>query len=368
MAGAGMGGVPVEPGHRGPGRVHQRVLELIGAGVERGRRGVVAAVVGLARGDPVGGVQHRDALGGADGQVEVRHPGRALAAFGRTDLVELSLAGAGMLRQVRGHRRLLPFPGHLRLVPCDQLLATGAGALPVQAGDHVRVDLTGQPERGDPFPGPFAGWFPGRGVVRHRPGAAAVLRAGGEVGDVVAGVQRPVSGHGPCPSAPPGPRSSCVMPVSDRFRSRREAKRGPARFADLPRGWRPGRSLCAGRRKPPGLPWQGHESGKLGAEMSALFALRTAAVSETGLVRPCKRRCGVCRPLAVRCRQRPGLRRRLPRVPAPRRPAPPDHRGPHSRQPGLGCQHARAVARTAPGRQARTFGRYWPAGPAERWR
>ena len=56
--------------------------------------------------------------------------------------------------------------------------------------------------------------------------------------------------------------------------------------------------------------------------------------------------------------------RRLPRIPAPRRPTPPDHRGAHERQPRLRRRFARTGTRPAPERKARPFGRYWPAGPA----
>ena len=71
--------MPLEPAQRFPRRVHQRVLELIGLRVQRGGLVLVAAVAGLPGGDPVGGVQHRDALDRADGQVEVRHRVRVLA-------------------------------------------------------------------------------------------------------------------------------------------------------------------------------------------------------------------------------------------------------------------------------------------------
>ena len=109
VPGAGVGGVPLQPGHGFPRGVHQRVLDLIGARVERGGLVLVAAVAGLAGRDPVGGVQHRDALDRADGQVEVRHLVRVLAALGRADLGQLGRAGVRVRGQVRRDRRLLPF-------------------------------------------------------------------------------------------------------------------------------------------------------------------------------------------------------------------------------------------------------------------
>jgi hypothetical protein len=57
VPGPGVGGMPVEPAHRLPRGVHQRVLQLIGAGVERCGLVVLAAVAGLAGADPLGGVQ-----------------------------------------------------------------------------------------------------------------------------------------------------------------------------------------------------------------------------------------------------------------------------------------------------------------------
>ena len=48
-------------------------------------------------------------------------------------------------------------------------------------------------------------------------------------------------------------------------------------------------------------------------------------------------------------------------------PTPPEHRGPYDRQTSSRRRLARAGARTAPGRQAGPFGRYWPAGLAGRW-
>jgi hypothetical protein len=81
VPGPGVGGMLAEPGHRRAGRFQRRLLQFVRAGVERGRLGIVAAVTGLPGGDPLGGVQHRDALGRADGQVEVRHLTGILASF-----------------------------------------------------------------------------------------------------------------------------------------------------------------------------------------------------------------------------------------------------------------------------------------------
>ena len=104
VPGAGVGGVPLQPGDGFARGVHQRGLDLVGARVERGGLVLVAALAGLAGGDPVGGVQHRDALDRADGQVEVRHLVRVLAALGGADLGQLGRAGVRVRGQVRRHR------------------------------------------------------------------------------------------------------------------------------------------------------------------------------------------------------------------------------------------------------------------------
>ena len=186
VPGAGVGGVPLQPGHRFACRVHQRVLDLIGAGVERGGLVLLAALAGLAGRDPVGGVQHRDALDRADGQVEVRHLVRVLAALGRADLGQLYRAGVRMRGQVRRHRLLFPIVGGLGLAAFNQELPAGADVVLVQAADHARVHLAAQPEPCGALPGPLPWRLARRGVVRHGPGAAAVALAGGEIGDVVA--------------------------------------------------------------------------------------------------------------------------------------------------------------------------------------
>ena len=73
-------------------------------------RVLVAVLAGLAGRDPVRGVQHRYALDRTDGQVEVRHLMRVLAALGRADLGQLDGAGVRVRGQVRRHRGLLPAP------------------------------------------------------------------------------------------------------------------------------------------------------------------------------------------------------------------------------------------------------------------
>ena len=234
VPGAGVGGVPLQPGDGFPRGVHQRGLDLIGARVERGGLVLVAALAGLAGGDPVGGVQHRDALDRADGQVEVRHLVRVLAALGGADLGQLGRAGVRVRGQVRRHRRGFALRGRLGLAALDQELPAGPDVLLVQALDDVRVHHAAQPERRGALPGPLPRRFSGRGVVGHGPGAAAAVLAAGEVGHVVACVQGDVSRHDPLLPVPV-PRSSFVMPVSDAFRSRREGKRGLRTFCGFAR-------------------------------------------------------------------------------------------------------------------------------------
>jgi hypothetical protein len=139
MAGAGVGGVLFQPRDGFAGGVHQRGLEFVSAGVERGGLVLVAALAGLAGGDPVGGVQHRDALDRADGQVEVRHLMRGLAALGGTDLGQFGRAGVRVRGPVRRYRSGFAVRDRLRPVPLDQELPAGSGVLLVQALDDVRV-------------------------------------------------------------------------------------------------------------------------------------------------------------------------------------------------------------------------------------
>jgi hypothetical protein len=173
--------------------VHQRGLDLIRARVERGGLVLVAALAGLAGRYPVGGVQHRDALDRADGQVEIRHLMRVLVARGRPDLGEFHAAGVRMRGQVRRYRGGLAFLGLFGLTALDQKLPAGPGVLLVQALDDTGVHLPAEPESGGAFPGPLPGWFSGRGVVGHGPGAAAAALPADEVGHVMACVQGDVS-------------------------------------------------------------------------------------------------------------------------------------------------------------------------------
>ena len=199
VPGAGVGGVPFQPGDRVARRVHQRGLDLIGPRVERGGLVLVAALARLAGRDPVGGVQHRHALDHVDGQVEVRHQVRVLAALGRADLGQLGRAGVRMRGPVRRHRGLFPLVGRPGLAALDQEFPAGPDVVLVQPADHGRVDLAGQPERRGAFAGPLAGRLPGRGVVGHRAGAASGVLARGQVGHVVAWMQRRERGHGRSP-------------------------------------------------------------------------------------------------------------------------------------------------------------------------
>ncbi len=190
---AGVGSLPLEPADGFAGRVHQRLLELIGPRVQRRGLVLLAALAGLAGGDPVGGVQYRDALDRADGQVEIRDRVRVLAALGRAYFGQFHGAGVRVRGQVRRHRCRFPLVGCRGLAPRDQEFPARADVVLVQPLDYLRVDLAAQPECLGAFPGPLPGRFPGRGVVRHSPGAAAAALARGEVSDVVAGVQGDVS-------------------------------------------------------------------------------------------------------------------------------------------------------------------------------
>jgi len=247
MAGASVGGVLFQPGDGFAGGVHQRGLDLVRAGVQGCGVVVVAAVAGLAGGDPVGGMQHGHALDRTDGQVKVRDAMRVLAPRGRADLGQLGRAGVRVRGQVGRDRGGLAVPGLLGLPPLDQELAAGTDVLLVQLFNDVRVDPPAEPERRGALPGPFPGWFSGRGVVGHGSGAAAAVLPAGEVGDVMALMQRDVSRHDP-PLPVPVPRSSFVMPVSGAFRSRREGKRRLRTFCGFPGRCRPAAigGLCEG--------------------------------------------------------------------------------------------------------------------------
>ena len=189
--------MPLQPGHRLPGGVHQRGLDLVGPRVQRGGLVLLAVLAGLTGGDPVGGVQDRHALDRAHGQVEIRHLMRVLATLSRADLGQLGRAGVRVRGQVRRYCLLFPLVSRLGLTALDQEFPAGTDVVLVQAPDHARVHLAAQPKPCGSFPGPLPGRLCRRGVVRHGPGAAAAVLTGGEVGHVVASVQRDVSRHDP---------------------------------------------------------------------------------------------------------------------------------------------------------------------------
>ena len=215
MAGAGVGRMRFQPADRFARRLGQRVLDLLRFRVQRGGFLFVAAVAGLPGAGPVGGVQHRHALDRADGQVEVGHGVRVLAALGGADLGDLGRAGVRVRGPVGGYRRLLAFGGVFPLPFRGEDLAVRPDPLHEQPVEHPGVDLPGQAERlARRGAGPLAGRFPGGGVVGHGARAPAGVLPAGEVGDVVPGVERHVRGHaGHLPRA--CPRSFGLMPVSD---------------------------------------------------------------------------------------------------------------------------------------------------------
>ncbi len=200
VPGPGVGSVAFQPGDGLAGRVHQRGLDLIGARVERGSLVPIAAFMGLAGRDPVGGVQDRHALDRVDGQVEIRHQVRVRAARDGTELGHLGRAGVWMRGQVRRHCGLFAFAGRLGLPAIDEEFPAGPDVVLVQPGDHGRAHPAGQPERRGALPGPLAVRLAGRSVVRHRAGAALGVLARGQVGHVVARMQRRERGHGRPPS------------------------------------------------------------------------------------------------------------------------------------------------------------------------
>ena len=151
--------MPLQPGHGFARGVQQHGLDLIGARVEHGGPVLVAAVAGLAGGDPVGGVQHRDTLDRADGQVEVRHLVRVRAALGRADLGQLGRAGIRMGGQVGRDRGGLAILGLLGLAALDQELPARPDVLLVQVFNDVGVHLPAEPESCGALPGPFPGRF-----------------------------------------------------------------------------------------------------------------------------------------------------------------------------------------------------------------
>ena len=190
VPGPGVCGMPFQPGDSLPRRVQQRGLDLLGARVQRRGLALVAALTCLAGGDPVRGVQHRHALDHIDGQIEVRHLVCVRAAFGRADLGQLGRAGVRTGGPVRRHRGRFPLLSRPGLAPRDEELPARPDVVLVQPGDHGRVHLAGQAERRSPLAGPLAGRLPGRGVVGHRADTASGVLARGQVGHVVACMQR----------------------------------------------------------------------------------------------------------------------------------------------------------------------------------
>ena len=199
VPGAGVGSVAFQPGDGLAGSVHQRGLDLIGARVERGGLVLIPMLTGPAGRDPVGGVQDRHALDRVDGHVEVGNLVRVRTALRRADLGQLGRGGVRMGGQVRRHRGVLVFAGRRGLAALDEKFSARADVVLVQAADDGWVDLAGQAERGGALAGPLAGRLPGRGVVGHRAGAAAGVLARGEVGHVVACMQRRERGNGRSP-------------------------------------------------------------------------------------------------------------------------------------------------------------------------
>jgi hypothetical protein len=187
--------VAFQPGDGTAGRVQQGGLDLIGPGIERGGLGLLAVLPRLAGSQPVGGVQHRRALDRVDGHVEVGNLVRVRAAPGRTGLGQLGCSGVRMRGQVRRHGGLFAFAGRRGLAGRDKEFSARADVVLVQTTDHGRVHLAAQAERGGTFPGPLAGRFAGQGVVGHRPGAASGVLARGQVGHVVACMQRRDRSH-----------------------------------------------------------------------------------------------------------------------------------------------------------------------------
>ena len=102
-------------------------------------------------------------------------------------------ATLGLRGQVRRLSSSFPLSGGPGLARLDQQFPAGPDVVLVQAADHVRVHLAGQPERCRALSRPLPGRLPGRGVVGHGPGAAAAALTAGEVGHVVARVQGDVS-------------------------------------------------------------------------------------------------------------------------------------------------------------------------------
>ena len=196
VAGAGIGGVLLQPAHRVPGTVHHRLLDRIGHRVE-GLRTVGAVLrTGLHRRDPVGGVQHRHRLDRRDGQVKIGHrAGRGLGALLGAELGDLRRRGAKMLLPPGPDRGLLRLRVALALVAGRQHLPARPDVLHEQRFEHLRVHLPGQAQPGRGAAGPLARRLPALGVVGHRPGAADTIGVG-EIPNVVAFADADERRHG----------------------------------------------------------------------------------------------------------------------------------------------------------------------------
>jgi transposase len=96
----------------------------------------------------------------------------AVAARATGRAVCLAFAGVGMRGPVGRHCGGFAVSGRLELASLNQQFPAGRDVLLIKALDDIRVHLSMQTERGGAFPGPLPRRFPGRGVVRHGPGAA----------------------------------------------------------------------------------------------------------------------------------------------------------------------------------------------------
>ena len=155
---------------------------------------------GQGRGGCAGAMSYYTAAGEPPGE----WAGKGAAGLGLSGVVDPGVIARLYQHNIGPGGDLLVKPRH-----------TKAAAKREQAA--VTAYLAAQPKRRGARPSPLPGRLARRGVIGHGPGAAAVALAGGEVGHVVARVQRHISGHDPRLPEPVS-RSSFVMPVSERFR------------------------------------------------------------------------------------------------------------------------------------------------------